>query len=375
MKILFVSSGLRYEYGGAPLSEASLVAALSPHSEVRLACPSSRLDQGFSTKVAGKEALSFTPAETIFALLLKKNRLFAEISSSDLVHLNGHWRWENLMLSLLCERLRIPYLVHPRGMLWLGHRKKTIKRLFNYVLGYRMVRKAAIVVALSEFETKQWKPYHLRQDRVRVIPNGFTALDPTDASPSKDFFLFVGRIESRKNVDFLVRAFAEYRADGGKLKLVLMGPEEHGYGDSVRALARELGVTPEVEFVPPAYGGDKWDRIRNARAVIYPSVEEAFGRVPFEAALAETVAVVPIESGSYEYLEPFFGPYFFALGDRPALVRTLHGLEKFPPDRERIRQAREYVETDLSWKVIGSRFLKLYQSLKPLADADLRKVG
>jgi len=375
VKILFVSSGLRHEYGGAPLSEASLVAALSPHCEVKLACPASRLDQAFATKVGGKEALPFTPPETIFALLLKKNRLFQEISTSDVVHLNGHWRWENLMLSSLCGRLGIPYVVHPRGMLWLGHRKKFIKRIFNHVLGYRVVRKAAAVIALSQFETKQWKPYHLSGEQVRVIPNGFTSLAPASAEPAKDNFLFVGRIESRKNVDFLVRAFSEYRADGGRLRLVLMGPEEHGYGDAIRALVRELGVTPEVEFAAPAYGADKWDRIRNARAVIYPSVEEAFGRVPFEAALAETVAVVPKESGSYEYLEPYFGPYFFALGDRGALVRTLHGLEKFPPDRELIRQARVFVETALSWKVIGSRFLKLYESLRPLSDTGLRKVG
>jgi len=373
VKIFFVSSGLRHEYGGSALSEASLVSALSPHAEVVLACPVERLDPEFSKKVAGKTAVGFTRAATIFALLLKNNWLYRELSSSDLVHLNGHWRWENLLLSRVCILNSIPYVVHPRGMLWLGHRKKVLKRVFNAVLGYAVVRKASAVIALSEFETKQWRPYHLKEDRVHVIPNGFSSLSKDTTAPVKNYFLFVGRIESRKNLDFLVRAYSEYRSDGGTFKLELMGPEEHGYGESIRNLARELGVASDVVFAEPAYGNDKWQKIRGARAVLYPSVEEAFGRVPFEAALAETVPVAPRESGSYEYLEPYFGPYFFPLGDKAALVRTLHGLEKFPPDEEKIRQAKEFVETALSWKVIGNRFLKLYQLLKPLPV--LRQVG
>ncbi len=352
------------------------MASLRKHVEVVLACPSDRLEPKFAQEIAGGETFGYRPAETIFALLNKKNRLRLKIRACDLVHLNGHWRWENYFLSRICIREAIPYLVHPRGMLWKGHRKQLLKKIFNLLIGFSTVRRAAAVVALSEFEKKQWTAFGLTEKQQQVIPNGFTALSQGSASivPGSSF-LFVGRIESRKNLEFLVRGFSEYRAEGGNLSLELMGPEERGYGDQIRALARELGVASEVHFIPPTYGDEKWKRIRAARAVIYPTIEEAFGRVPFEAALVETVSVAPKESGSYEYLEPFFGPYFFPLSDRNAFVSILHGLDQFPPDPARMRQARQYVENSLSWHVVTAKFLRLYLSLRSLPESRMRQAS
>lgn len=374
VRIFFISSGLKHEYGGAAISEASLVSAIKRDVDVILACPQSRLDPKFALSVAGLQAFSFRPGATIFAYLFRAGALYREILASDLVHLNGHWRWENGVVAALCRRRGIPYVVHPRGMLWLGHRKQILKKIFNLVLGKRMVKGAAAVVALSRFELQQWTPYHLSERQTHVIPNGFTPLPPKETKPGDTYFLFVGRVEARKNLDFLVRAFADYRAEGGKFTLRLMGPEERGYGDQIRALARDLGVASEVIFESPRYGDEKWEAIRQARAVIYPTIQEAFGRVPFEAALAGTVSVAPQESGSFEYLESYFGPYFFPLAERGALTRILHGLEKFPPDEERLRQARHFVEFSLSWKAISAKFLQLYQWLRQLPN-EVKKAG
>ncbi len=378
VRIFFISSGLKPEYGGAAISEASLVASIRDEVDVVLGCPNSRLDPNFALRLAGIRAFAFQPVETIFAYVFRMGRLFREVSSSDLVHINGHWRWENFFISALCRSRGIPYLVHPRGMLWLGHRKKLMKKVFNWLLGYTLVRKAAAVVALSVFETKQWIPYHLSDRQIQVIPNGFTPLGAqlkAGADQSIGFFLFVGRIESRKNLEFLLRAFSDYRGEGGKFQLQLMGPEERGYGDQIRSLARDLGIAQEVLFIPPIYGEDKWVKIAAARAVLYPSIEEAFGRVPFEAALSGTVSVAPVESGSFEYLERFFAPYFFPLSDRDALTRILHGLERFPPDPERILQAKRFVEISLAWKVVSAKFLKLYQGLRQMPNVALRKAS
>ena len=96
--------------------------------------------------------------------------------------------------------------------------------------------------------------------------------------------------------------------------------------------------------------------------------------MPFEAALAGTVSVAPRESGSFEYLESYFAPYFFPLAERGSLTRILHGLEKFPPDAERLRQARHFVEFSLSWKTISAKFLHLYQWLRQTPN-EARKTG
>ena len=106
------------------------------------------------------------------------------------------------------------WVIHPRGMLLMGHRRVLLKRIFNLVIGSWIIKNASKVIALSRYETEQFKPHRIPPERVQIIPNG-VPLEQRGKRDPKPYFLYIGRIESRKNLIFLIQAFQKYRQSGG----------------------------------------------------------------------------------------------------------------------------------------------------------------
>lgn len=97
-----------------------------------------------------------------------------------------------------------------------------------------------------------------------------------------DYFLFIGRRDPAKGLDFLVEAYSRYRRDrSGTHSLVLAGPGSASYHDPARGIV-DLGFIDE---------GTKLALIRRARALVQPSLNESYSRVLMEA-WREEVAVI-----------------------------------------------------------------------------------
>lgn len=100
---------------------------------------------------------------------------------------------------------------------------------------------------------------------------------------SKPYFLFIGRIEARKNVARIVEAFDAFKKKCSMgHTLVLAGKPGYGYDDIKSQIATanfqndivELGYVSEEE---------KYELLRNAEECIFPSLYEGFGLPVLEA--------------------------------------------------------------------------------------------
>src|SRR5690606_33226217 len=120
--------------------------------------------------------------------------------------------------------------------------------------GNYIVRNASRIVVLSRFEERHLLPYGVPERRMSIIPNGIQvpAVQPGRIPHlvEQEYFLYLGRIEARKNLIFLMDAYARYWQRGGRAALVLVGPDERGYARRVRARAEELGVDSQVHLLP-----------------------------------------------------------------------------------------------------------------------------
>jgi glycosyltransferase involved in cell wall biosynthesis len=96
----------------------------------------------------------------------------------------------------------------------------------------------------------------------------------------ENFILFVGTREPRKNLDRLVRAYAELPEPIQKeFELVLVGPR--GWGEGDESFAEQLGSRISVIDYVETY---KLAQIYNlASMFVYPSLYEGFGLPPLEA--------------------------------------------------------------------------------------------
>jgi len=367
-RILFFSSGLAPEYGGAAISEASLCKSLSGQVDVHLVCREDRWNRKFIRDFGLKNPLEYTPKDFYDGWRDPNHPIRNWFSHVSVVHLNGHWRWEYYFISKICLELNIPYVLHPRGMMLVAGRKHTLKKVFNYLIGRSLVQRAFKVIALSHYETNQLKPYELNEENILVIPNGICGASeteqPHEVQALSDHFLYFGRLEHRKNLLFLLDAYYRYRQLGGNKKLRLKGPIEHGYEQLILKKIEELQLGHHVSILAPTYGTEKWRHLNQAIAVIYPCLDEPFGRVPFETLLAGGFPIVPSESGGAEYLKPVLPEAIYPTTKADSLAQRMLWAEKATLEARRflLQSARDWVVRHLDWSKISSEIIQLYWS-------------
>ena len=117
-------------------------------------------------------------------------------------------------------------------------------------------------------------------------------------------FVFVGRFVAKKNIAFLLEAYALYRAQGGARRLVLVGGGE--LESAVAARIAALGLDDKVEVTGFVDAAEVSRRLARGLALLIPSTEEQWGLVVNEA-LAFALPVVASE----------------AVGSRDTLVQNL----------------------------------------------------
>lgn len=114
-----------------------------------------------------------------------------------------------------------------------------------------------------------------------------------------DYVLSVGRIESVKRVDLLVRAMAHVSAP---IRLLVAG--QGTQRQNMERLAADLRVSDRVTFLGAVSDDEVIELYADALAVAYPPFDEDFGYVTLEAFLCRKPVVTTTDSGGpLEFVE------------------------------------------------------------------------
>jgi glycosyltransferase involved in cell wall biosynthesis len=163
------------------------------------------------------------------------------------------------------------------------------------------VRAASVVTTVSEFcRDDILDAYRLDRGRVLVVPNTFDPpldLRPEEKESGQDwlgargvtgpYFLYLGNVHARKNVDRLVRAFQRARTDPGwpDHQLVIAGGSWWG-AESPRAAS-----APSVVALGRVSDAVREVLLCEATALVYVSLFEGFGLPPLEAMVRGTPVI------------------------------------------------------------------------------------
>ena len=139
----------------------------------------------------------------------------------------------------------------------------------------------------------------------RVIYNGISETDTTPVfNRAGDYFLYAGRVEPCKGIKELVTAYKAYCEDTAvPLPLLIAGEVfSNGLRDDLESLLLSCDKARDnVKFLGPRK--DVQALMRNARAIIIPSLYEAFGRCMPEAMLCGCLAIAHDTAGTKEQLD------------------------------------------------------------------------
>ncbi len=108
-----------------------------------------------------------------------------------------------------------------------------------------------------------------------------------------DYVLCIGRLESMKRPDLLIRALSH----APHAKVVIAGTGSTDYSHSLAPLAKELGVQDRVEFAGFVEDAKLIDLIANCRAVFYSPVDEDYGFATLESFAAHKPVITVDDSG------------------------------------------------------------------------------
>ncbi|MBR1822648.1 MAG: glycosyltransferase family 4 protein [Ruminococcus sp.] len=162
----------------------------------------------------------------------------------------------------------------------------------------RSMKRADIIVTDSEFsksEIVKYFPQH--EKKIRVVPCGVDlerfhpCTEPERIPEVKksldiegDYFLYLGTIEPRKNLERLITAYGHLADKLGEdcPKLVMAGGK--GWlNDGIYSRVERLGLTDKVIFTKYVPSDDLNPLMCGALAFVFPSIYEGFGMPPLEA--------------------------------------------------------------------------------------------
>lgn len=169
----------------------------------------------------------------------------------------------------------------------------------------RSALKADIVTTVSQYSKNSiQKHFGIASDKIHITPNGVSNIffEPYNKPESvkfiyekygfDKFFLYVSRIEPRKNHVFLVRAFFELELYKQGFYLLLIGHKSIGVSELDEVINRlPEGVKKFISVIQEVGDGDLVEFYRAASVFIYPSKAEGFGIPPLEAAALMTPVI------------------------------------------------------------------------------------
>jgi glycosyltransferase involved in cell wall biosynthesis len=308
---------------------------------------------------------SCVPGGARFGVSLQLHRALVEESrSADIVHSHGLWLFPNLDVHWATRRGRSKLVLSPRGMLekYALDRSAAAKRLV-WALGQGAAARAADCIHVtSESEYHSIREVGL-DNPVAVVPNGvFIPQAAARAEGPRRRLLFLGRIDPKKGVDLLLRAWTAVSAAYPAWDLDIVGPGDAAYVEEMRGLASSLEAQ-RVTFAEAVFGAERDRLLATADLFVLPTRSENFGMTVAEA-LASGVPVICSRGAPWSGIEDERCGDWIDIGVEP-LVHALRAALARP--REELgamgARGRAWMERDFGWAAQANKLIATYRWL------------
>ncbi|MCQ2416407.1 MAG: glycosyltransferase family 4 protein [Oscillospiraceae bacterium] len=238
----------------------------------------------------------------------------------------------------------------------------------------KSMQRADCIVTDSHFSKSEIAKYYPAfADKVQVVPCGVDTKRFAPASAEdiarvreahhlpKEYFLYLGTLEPRKNLVRLIHAYSDLRKKYPDAPaLVLAGGKGWQY-ESIFAAVDALHLQENVIFPSYIPSGDMAALYSGALAFVFPSLYEGFGMPPLEAmacgcpVLTSNAASLPEAVGNAAVL---CNPK-----KKSAIARGMEMLLTDTALREKLRQRGFVRAKEMSWENAADALYRIYQSL------------
>jgi len=309
--------------------------------------------QGFETlAVPSVGPLDLSPAR----------RLAGEITRRGVSLVCAHGAKASLMGCLAARLAHVPFIAWSRG--WTSETWRV--RCYDAV-DRMALRRANLVIAVSQAQAELCRKAGIRPERLRVIPNA-VEIDHAHTSPDlrKELrlppacrlILSVGRLSPEKGHHRLAAAAPTIIGETPDVFLAVLGegPER----PRLERFLRELGI--QGRFLLPGFRRDASQVMAQATLLALPSLTEGLPNVVLEAFAARLPVVATAVGGVPELVKD--GETGWLVQDPARLAEVIRRVLETPQEAQRrARVARDFVVREFSFPRQTTQIVSVYRSV------------
>ena len=231
-----------------------------------------------------------------------------EIMDFDVIHIHEHRTVLAIVIHKYSQKYNVPYIIQAHGSVLPTFQKQRLKKIFDLLFGYKILKDASKVIALTKTEVEQYNKMGVDGGKIEIVPNGIDFSEYANLPKRGEFrkrysikddekiILYLGRIHKIKGADLLVKAFADLTNDLDDVRLVIAGPDD-GFLSTLKKKIGNLKIDDKILFTGPLYERSKLGAYVDADVYVLPSVYEIFGIAVLEACACGTPVIVTDRCG------------------------------------------------------------------------------
>jgi len=378
MKVLQVIDLFSPMHGGAAKVASQISAALASHRHDILVYTSDLgLSQQYISSISGVRVQPFKSWLNLAEFrvtpgIIRQAR--EQIRHFDVIHLHNYRTFQNMVVCHYARKHGIPYVLQAHGSLTTFSQKRGLKRTFDTVWGYGILRDASKVIAITKIEAEEYRSMGVSPEKIEIVPNGVDLSEFEDLPAKGEYrekrglrnddkvILYIGRIHQTKGLDILARAFADLSQVLRNVRLVVAGPDD-GYLPSLRKLVIDLGISDKVVFDGLFAGRDKLRAYVDADVHVSFREREPFGLTLIEACACGTPVICSTGCGIADAIDGQVGlavPY-----DKGQLQQAMQHI--LSDDKLRLQfgeRGKALVRERFNWERIVGHLEALYEGVR-----------
>ncbi len=175
-------------------------------------------------------------------------------------------------------------------------------QLLSLKLGAKKLKKADIIISPSQFTKKDIiKFYNIPENKIKVVQHGIdfekynNILDNREVLEKhnlKNYFVYIGRLEAKKNISGLIDFYDNYCNEFGiNYELVLIGKPGFGY-DKIQSKINNSKFKDHIKILGYVSENEKIQILKNSSLYLNFSNFEGFGMTILEAAILKVPLLI-----------------------------------------------------------------------------------
>jgi len=293
----------------------------------------------------------------------------------DVVHMHIYRTFQSAILFVFCCLFRKKFIIDAHGAIPYHQNKILLKKLFDKLIGKRMLKGAHCLVAETEVGKQEYLDIcpELNPEKIRVLSPPFDT-DEFDPIPlektfkkkfaipkDKKLISFLGRLHQIKGNDFLIDGFERLLQIRDDCHLVLVGPDD-GHEATLRKMVSDKKLDGRVTFTGFMGGADKNEALVASDIVVQLSRFEQGAWAPMEGVLCGTPIVVTAHTGTGEDVTRLKAGFTVNFGDIEMLANTFNEVLLNYDDALKLTyKARNYIINNLSMNARVNEYYNLFQ--------------